>query len=441
MPLTFVHVSDMHFGQEIGPAVITHDDVKDRLIDDAERLAASVTSDGASGVIFTGDIAFSGKPAEYEQAGEWLDRLTSAVGCAQADVLLVPGNHDIDRSQISTGCQLMLQDVLDHGEASLDALLRSDADREVLYGRFAGYRHFAGAYSCPLDREGGLASERKMELSPNRSLRFIGLNSALVCSDNDECGRLMLGVRQRVLPREQGDELVVLCHHPLDWLQDSSEARRYVLSRARVFIHGHTHQPSLQPEASPDGSDLLTISAGAAVPPDANDGYGFTYNFITFEWNQATDGLRVLTIPRRWNYATTRFDADTVNYDSAALSVVLRCSNFTSTAAAIETSPTDSPLDAFHAEARDPDPPDTSRGSTMDSASRLLRLRFLRDLTHTQRITVFVKLGILPDSWAGSLTHNMELQLLHTVFRSQRQSELQRAIEAAEAATLDPRVT
>ena len=38
MPLTYVHLSDIHFGQEKGAELIIHDDVKDRLVEDAKEL-------------------------------------------------------------------------------------------------------------------------------------------------------------------------------------------------------------------------------------------------------------------------------------------------------------------------------------------------------------------------------------------------------------------
>ena len=39
-------------------------------------------------MIVTGDVAYGGKPLEYENAGKWLDRLTAAVGCPKTAVKL-----------------------------------------------------------------------------------------------------------------------------------------------------------------------------------------------------------------------------------------------------------------------------------------------------------------------------------------------------------------
>jgi len=101
----------------------------------------------------------------------------------------------------------------------------------------------------------------------------------LICSKRkDEEGKLILGAAQRVLPFESGVELVVLCHHPLSCLQDSVDARKFVRYRARVFITGHEHDPSLKIENIEEGCDLLMLASGATVPPKVENGYTYTYN-------------------------------------------------------------------------------------------------------------------------------------------------------------------
>src|SRR5690606_14519010 len=51
-------------------------------------------------VVITGDIAFEADSEEYQVAGEWLDKIAQLVGCPQANVFTVPGNHDVDRNVV-----------------------------------------------------------------------------------------------------------------------------------------------------------------------------------------------------------------------------------------------------------------------------------------------------------------------------------------------------
>ena len=436
VPTAFVHLSDIHFGQEVGSELFIHDDVKDRLIDDAADLVMNLAGGQAAGLIITGDIAYSGKHEEYQRAGEWLDRLTEAIGCEKTAVQIVPGNHDIDRDGISSGCQLMLDQIIAGGESKLDEFLADELDREVLYGRFAAYRKFAEAYDCPLDKVGGLASDRKLELATGRVLRFIGLNSALVCSAHDQKGRLLLGARQHVLPSNLGEELVVLCHHPLNWLQDSEDARRYIRSRARVFMCGHEHKPSVKMEAVRNDGDLVMLSAGATVPPKVEGGYNYAYNLLIFDWDPFSDNMKMTILPRSWSPEDTRFDADIVNFSSSRQIFVVRCPNF--------QRGVESPL----AECQGAMQPTLAKGTQSsqaeDSPSNepdgndlmadtfpITLLRFFRDLSPGQRIDTLVKLKILPEGWHDPLTHNIERQFVNALAEAGRLGELELAIDNA----------
>lgn len=433
MTVAFIQLSDIHFGQEKGSEVIVHNDVKECLIEDAADLVKTHAGGSATGLIITGDIAYAGKREEYQCAGKWLDRLTEAIGCEKTAVQVVPGNHDIDHALISSGCNLMLDKIIADGETKLDAFLESELDREVLFDRFEAYRSFAEGYDCPLDRDGGLASDHNAELAPGRTLRFIGLNSALICSTNDLKGRLLLGARQHVLPRSTGVELVVLCHHPLHWLQDSEATRRYVRSRARVLVTGHEHTPALDVENIKKGSDLMMLAAGAAVPPKADAVYNYTYNLLIFDWDGDTDGLSVTILRRAWSREDTNFIADEVRPGEFETTVVLGCPNFRRgdeggrsvpappTAQELENAEEGLLVDGQCVAERQGD-------EAMADPFPLLLLRFFRDLSPAQRLAVLVKLKALPDDWSDSLTHLIERRVVDGLANSSRLDDLEAAI-------------
>lgn len=436
MPFAFVHLSDIHFGQDRGGSeLFVYDDVKERLIEDA---AAEIGKLGgrAAGLLVTGDIAYAGKRHEYDAAGVWLDRLAAAIGCDKTDVQVVPGNHDIDWDHISSGCQMMIDAIVAEGEPRLSGFLKQAVDREVLYNRFAAYRPFAEGYNCPLATQGGFFSRKTLELAPGRMLRFIGLNSALVCSRVDVEGKLLLGTQQHVLPRTDGEELIVLAHHPMNWLQDAEQATHYLKSRARVFISGHEHNPSLNIEKVPDGSDLMSLAAGATVPPIGEAAYTYTYNILVFEWDEAADSLRVEVLPRAWRWETTAFEADDVRLGGRSRTVMLDCPNFRRA-----PKPTAAPM----VEARvvtevEPAPDETHgapQGPQMTSDTALLLLRFFRDLTPPERVAVLVKLQALPSDWDEMLTHGVERGVFDSLIVEGRATDLEGAIDELEAARDD----
>jgi hypothetical protein len=422
MSVVFIHLSDIHFGQEKGGRVFTHADVRERLLDDVTRMVKNLPNGRVDGIIVSGDIAYAGQILEYGQAGQWLDRLASAAGCKITDIQVVPGNHDINRDGICRSSEMMLAEISEKGESRLDFFLELEKDREVFYGRFDAYREFAEAYDCPLDRDGGTAGERATRIGPDRTLRFIGLNSALCCAKKDEKGKLLLGARQRVLPRKVGEELVVICHHPLPWLRDSDEARQYVRSRARVFISGHEHTPQIVVDRIENGCDLLMIAAGATVPPVADEEFTFTYNVLEFAWDAATDGLTVKIHPRIWSPSRTAFEANTKLFGHDTVCNTLGCPNFRGALVSRDMATPQDEAVEHRNEASNAavnydvtDAGSQEERNAMEDKFPFLLLRFFRDLTATQRLTILVEMGALPKNWNGALTHPLERRAIDSL--------------------------
>lgn len=433
MPITFVHLSDIHFGQETpDDTVFYNNDVKEQLIYDASKELQSLGIN-ATGIIVTGDIAYSGQRSEYVIAGEWLDRLAIAVGCDKTSVQLVPGNHDIDRKEISAGCEMMLNAILENGPDQLHTFLEKEVDRETLYKRFDGYRPFAEAYNCPLETTGGIACERKYEIGENRNLRFIGLNSAIISCKKDVEGQLLLGIRQYTFPKNTGEELVVMSHHPLHWLKDSEEVGRYLRNRARVFFSGHEHTSSVKVETNKEGLELMTLTAGATVPAKGEGNYSYTYNLITFSLNTESDALVIKIIPRIWSHEKTAFELDKTSLGAGPHDISLACPNFKIAIANQNTKSTlveTIPVENMVMFSRSRTSNNTSeKGEEMPVDLPLLLLRFFRDLTPTQRLEVLIELKSLPKDWGGQLTHTMERNVYDSLIQANRAQELETAVK------------
>jgi len=429
MSIAFVHLSDIHFGQERGGVVVLHDDAKARLIEDLSAVIEGLPEKKAAGILITGDIAYAGKADEYKVAALWLDKVAAAAKCAITDIMVVPGNHDIDRDEISSSAEWQLSEIQTNGETALDKFLANDRDRAVLYARFTSYIPFAEAYNCSMDCRGGLASKRVVQLATGRFLQFIGLNSALVCNKKDKEGGLLLGARQRVLPIEPSQELVVLCHHPLHWLQDSDDAGRFVRSRARVFISGHEHKPAVRIDAIEAGCDLMTLEAGATVPPAAEGPFTYTYNVIEFAWDHVGDRLKVTVHPRAWNDYKKRFGDDPVRLGGREPVHFLGCPNFRK-APLIQPAAAASVMEASEPVAAHSETPGwTEEDAVVPADYPLVLLRFFRDLTDGQRLAVLVKLGGLPPNWSDASSHALERQILDALVLAGKIEELKQAID------------
>jgi 3',5'-cyclic AMP phosphodiesterase CpdA len=428
MALVYVHLSDIHFGQEKGGQLAVNEDVKDQLIVDAREVISGLPNKKANGVIISGDIAYAGKKEEYLNAGLWLDRLTAAVGCYRTYVQVVPGNHDIDLSSVSPGVQLIIDDIAKRGDVALDTYLDKEQDRELLYGRFSGYRTFAEGYNCSLDSEGSILAPRVIEIAPNRYIKFLGVNTALICSKNkNEEGKLLIGKRQRVIRTEPNVEIIVIAHHPLNWLQDSDDASRYLRNRARMFLSGHEHLPAHKLEQINDQTDLLSIASGATVPPQANEVYTYCYNIIEFDWDEGTNSLKVNIHPRIWNDEKKAFETDTKHYKADNCNFTLRCPIKTveskKEATVVAMNKSDEAKSGV-IENKISEPLQQNEHKMADDSEQILLLKFFRELSSRQRLEILIKLGALPAELSQAITHNTEAVALKTVFAQGKSEEL-----------------
>ena len=136
MSAVFVHVSDIHFGQERDDRVYIHGDVKQQLIEDAKEVIESLPGGVAHGILVTGDIAQSGTWTEYECAGKWLDSLAASIGVEIHRVQMVPGNHDLDRTKLSFSGQKILDHIRAGGAKEYEEILNNPQDRAALFARF-----------------------------------------------------------------------------------------------------------------------------------------------------------------------------------------------------------------------------------------------------------------------------------------------------------------
>lgn len=431
MAAVFIHLSDIHFGQEKDGGLVTiNDDAKERLLEDA---AAEIAKLGtvATGIIVTGDIAYAAKYEEYVKAGKWLDRLAECTGCSRLDIQMVPGNHDIDRDSITAVAKYHLDSIREHGDKVLDILLDDETQREALYERFAAYRDFSGGYGCDLDVGGSYSADVAVAVAPGRTVRFVRLNSALICSRKDDAGRLILGARQRVFEAIDGEEMVVLLHHPLNWLQDSDEAARYFKSRARVVISGHEHFPSLDIESVEEGCDLLMLAAGATAPDDIDEKYTYKYNILTLEWDEMADALAVSINPRTWNFEMKRFELDRPFLEGRQERNVLGSPYFRRGAqlAPPALGAVDDPPQAQAV--ANPVTGSKEVDLAMTDHVRLIRLRFFRDLPEDCRRRILVELDAIPADLTDRLDHTIEQRFFARLVAQGRMDELAAAIDAA----------
>jgi len=311
----FLHLSDIHFSRRSSTCYDPDLDLRRELLADAVRLKEKVKF--CSGILVSGDIAFSGKPDEYKKAGDWLREVCKKLDCSDELVWVVPGNHDVDRDVIrKSGIIQDKHEKLRTGDLEKEIQrLHDDAEAfEAVHRPLAGYVKFGGGYECK-PKPGHLFWEDDVPLNDGSTLRIRGCNSAFVSGEKDDenTKRLVVGRNQMLPPNEDGVTNLLMCHHPLDWLHDRDALRDNLKARTRISLFGHKHVQRVE-----QADNTLLVMAGA-VHPDRNEGkweprYNYLGLSVVSQGNQRH--LAVELWPRIWDDVNKVFKAEFDNQGS-----------------------------------------------------------------------------------------------------------------------------
>ena len=295
-PIRILHLSDAHFRQE---RAWDADPV-------LSSLAQSIGQDVGSGlapdlVIFSGDLAQSGKAEEFALAHHWLEHQLWPVlpgGMSRDRLVLVPGNHDVDRSQISRTAKLSHKDLLaERTQENVRDVLANDGERSLMHQRLAAYLEFTNKwYGSPQSLPWGL---RSFESSGQR-IDVSCLDSAWLCQDNNDRGKLLLGryqLTQAIATERKADWRIAIMHHPWDYLAefDAHDARSFVHQHCDLLLRGHLHQTTTERIIRPDPTrSCLELAAGSLYA-----GSKWPNAFQWIELDRAADRINVHF--RIWN--------------------------------------------------------------------------------------------------------------------------------------------
>ncbi len=317
--LTWLHLCDLH---ETGHADGDSEQrrlVLQGLLEDLDRRAEFGAPD-PDVVIVTGDIAMTGgarSADEYNDASAFLRSLASRLGLFPK-LMIVPGNHDVTRARPDDASSVRMLRGARSGEERLDDLLLRAQDVEMLERRLEGYRNFLASL-VDIDPEVSAGSVltgwHRLISGRGISIRFVGLNSAILANDDFDQGRLQLGyaqLRTATANATADAMMVLLTHHSLDWMRDGAEVAPILSEYFDLHLHGHLHHSSVPRAGSRLRHDLVEIGAGATTRPRSVNSFGteeFSYKICSVEWTD-TGGLRLQVWPRKWNAVAGRWRAD-----------------------------------------------------------------------------------------------------------------------------------
>ena len=312
--ITWLHLSDWHQqGGDFNRQVVC-----DALIADIRELE-QISSDleKIDFIIFSGDVAFSGRKEEYQAAKKNLfEPLLEATGLSPERLFIVPGNHDLDRNHL----ELLPKSLETHfdSESQVNEWLTDIKRRDALLIPFRTYREFVTQFTG--QEQPDYASIRTLEIDGKR-VALLGINSALMSSrlkDKsgriDDYGHLIVGEPQihDALHEIENDDLrIAVLHHPFEWLAqfDRDIIERLLRENCHFILWSHLHSPSQSEILQAQGGDCVMISAGASYDRgESSNDYNFVH--LDFETGQGTIYLR------RWSDRRNKWIQDIESSES-----------------------------------------------------------------------------------------------------------------------------
>ncbi|BBO14737.1 metallophosphoesterase [Bradyrhizobium sp. TM102] len=295
-----LHLSDIHFRHPVCNSESDPDrPFRTRLIQDARDRVQRLGPVDA--ILVGGDIAFAGKPEEYQAALKWLFELADACGCDHSRIYVIPGNHDVDQDIIKKDVSVQnAQRAIMSASNKERELLRQLQHAETgpaLLRPIGAYNDFAGRFSAAIFAPERVFWKADLPLGEGVTLRIHGLNSTILSGAHMPEGRndverdLYVEPRQTALDPVDNVVNLVMCHHPPDWLTDADRFTDDVKNRASVHLFGHKHRQRIDRDPN-----YVTFSAGAVNPDRQEKGWSPGYNIIRLAVETDTAGESKLAV-------------------------------------------------------------------------------------------------------------------------------------------------
>lgn len=298
--ITWLHLSDLHFKadkqyKENSKVVLEGllGDIQVEMLEKRKLIPDLI--------MVTGDIANSGTQEEYILAEEFFNKLLSKIGLQKEQLLIVPGNHDVVRSEISYGVKTIISSLDIQG--NVYDLFSDSEDRKFILRKLKNYINFVRNYtgdSMHLNDENYYCFVRNLK---DKNIVIIGLNSAWASGDNDEVeGKILLGemqVRRAIEKFSKVDLYIIMMHHPIECLKgfDMDSCKKLLWEKNALVLRGHKHEQALEKSEVPNGY-FLTIAAGSAYE-SINKHNGYNFVKINLESNSGINSG--IIYPRIWS--------------------------------------------------------------------------------------------------------------------------------------------
>ncbi|KJV07562.1 metallophosphoesterase [Methylocucumis oryzae] len=345
--LTWLHLSDLHLtakpkDQDWTVKSINQDTVIRSLLEAIDNLL--IKKDIHPDLIFiTGDVVFSGKSDEYQVAEEFCKQLLTITGLSKQQLFIVPGNHDVDRTEIKP---LHLKSWYQFDTSDEIAEILSDSDAQpILLRKLAAFYQFSKDYlglDCQPEQHYLIAKPITLA-NKAFTINLLGLNSNLFAGYNgDDKQKLAFGLYQidHALQSLTDETALTLAffHHPFSCFHPCEVSLQNRLKqRADLILTGHLHDPSNMSQHDSAGKTVI-IGAGASYET-RNSENSFNVGKLDLDTGEGKiQFYKYLEKSHRWT-KNTDVNLDEDDEGRFPFTIPVRQNRIVTSAAQVDTSP------------------------------------------------------------------------------------------------------
>jgi len=281
---SIIHLSDLHINNNKKLQEIYTNLIKDCKKQQEELALKNIL------IVITGDIVNKGSLEAFERNAQiFIDTLNIELGLSlqgfSPNILLIPGNHDIQRDIYVKTILYAINNNENSNELKIDDSFYSKRWNFVK----APFDNFSKFYKQKIDSNIG---ETECTYGINAFIFddchvcFIRINTSWACTGDQDKSSLRIGKwqleqlneqlisKRKELNISEFDLTVATMHHPITWLNEDEQTvlREYLSSEQKfntnILLHGHVHKGEVGHVFNIDSS-LLTLVTG--IGWDASD--------------------------------------------------------------------------------------------------------------------------------------------------------------------------
>lgn len=248
-----VHLSDFHLSDK---KFEESSSILRKLVEDIRRRVTSLDLNPVY-IAITGDLTYKGAPEEYEYVKDFVALIREEID--PADVLVAPGNHDLDRNEMRSLSSDIMEKIAEQRKIGLDRASLALQNREDLRDLMKGMRNYyqtADVITNWTVKPENLYRIKSVPID-NYMINFISLNSAYLFSKKYSyfgfIGKDQLDLAFAEADKASGGKNglnIALFHHPFEAMPEAAreEAMGLILGQSDLTLTGHVHAARLETE-------------------------------------------------------------------------------------------------------------------------------------------------------------------------------------------------